>query len=201
MKMGGESGVTWTLIFASLYLAELPDKTSVATLALLRRHKPLLVWMGAGLALIAQTVLALVAGRLLSLVPRRPLTWVEVLFFLGFAVWLWRNSGGRDDSPLQEVEVGAPSQTVVRVFFLVFVAEFLDLTQMTTIAFAAHHPGRLLAIGVVAALALVLANATIVGFGQGLLRRIPGSWIERGAAIVFVVIGLLMGLGQFGWSL
>lgn len=185
-------------MFASLYLAELPDKTSVATLALLRRHKPMLVWMGAGLAFIAQTVLALLAGRLLSFVPRRPLTWVEVLFFFGFAVWLWRNSGDTEDSSLQKVGDGAPYHTVVRVFVLIFVAEFLDLTQMATIAFAAHHPGRLLTIGVVAALALILANATVVRFGQVLLRRIPGSWIERGAAVVFFAMGLVMGIGQLG---
>nr|WP_243239235.1 TMEM165/GDT1 family protein [Sulfobacillus harzensis] len=187
-------------MFASLYLAELPDKTSLATLALLRRHNPLWVWMGAGLALVAQTVIAVGAGRLLALVPRNLLNWIETLLFLAFAVWLWRSAGKPDEAPEDQTVKGRGS-TVGRIFLFVFAAEFLDLTQMATIAFSAHHPQQSLAIGVMAAVALLSANATVIGFGRVILRYIPGSWIERGAALLFGAIGVAIGLGQLGVGL
>lgn len=87
------------LIFGTIFLAEIPDKTSLMTITLMGRLPVRLVWGGAALALIAQTVLALTAGRLLAFVPKLPLTIIEVLLLLGFAVWLWRES---NESPAAE---------------------------------------------------------------------------------------------------
>lgn len=195
--------MSWTLMFFSLYLAELPDKTSLATLALLRRHRALFVWIGAGLALILQTVIALTAGRLLSLVPKGPLSWLEILLFFGFAGWLWKESNENDDDTVNQPVVQAARRrgTIFSTFLFVFVAEFLDLTQIATMAFAARHPHNLWLIGLIAACALLLANATVIVFGRMILARIPGRWMERVAAILFGVIGVVLGLGQLGVGL
>ncbi len=190
-------------MFFSLYLAELPDKTSLATLALLRRHRALWVWLGSASALVAQTVLALTAGRLLALVPQRPLTWLEILLFLGFAIWLWKESGEEDEAPESAPRVASRRALPVigQTFLFVFVAEFLDLTQMATMAFAAKHPHNLVILGAMASLALVAANATVVLFGQVILARISGMWLQRIAALLFGVIAVGMGIAQFGLSI
>jgi putative Ca2+/H+ antiporter (TMEM165/GDT1 family) len=51
---------------------ELPDKTFVATLVLATRYRPLLVWIGVGLAFTVQTAVAVTAGGLLTRLPHRP---------------------------------------------------------------------------------------------------------------------------------
>ena len=57
--------VDWSVALTALVLivpVELPDKTFVATLVLATRYRPLLVWIGVGLAFIVQTLVAVTAG-------------------------------------------------------------------------------------------------------------------------------------------
>ena len=71
--------------FATVFVAELPDKTMLATVVLSARFKrPLAVWIGAATALTVQMVIAVVAGRLLGLLPDRAVSAaVAVLFGAG----------------------------------------------------------------------------------------------------------------------
>ena len=187
----------WLLMFVSLYAAELPDKTSLVTLALVGRHRGVLVWAGASSALIIQTVVALTAGRLLALVPKRPLVWVEVLLFLGFAIWMWHEAAESEAPEANAPAVrGRPMGVMAQVFGLVFLAEFLDLTQMATVAYASHYAHHLWLLGAVASAALILANGTVVLFGDTVLKRISGLWLQRGAAIVFGLVAVILGVGQ-----
>ncbi len=187
----------WLLMFFSLYAAELPDKTSLVTLALLGRHRGALVWAGASAALVVQTVVALTAGRLLALVPKRPLVWVEVILFLGFAVWMWHEASESEPPDATAPAFGGrPVRVMAQVFGLVFLAEFLDLTQMATVAYASHYAHQLWLLGSVAAAALILANGTVVLFGDAVLKRISGLWLQRGAAILFGIVAIVLGFGQ-----
>ncbi|MEO8798891.1 MAG: TMEM165/GDT1 family protein, partial [Polyangiaceae bacterium] len=54
-------------VFGIIFIAELPDKTTLAALVLATRHKPLAVLVGASLALTVQSLFAVGAGRLLAL--------------------------------------------------------------------------------------------------------------------------------------
>ena len=55
------------LTFAAIFVVELPDKTFVATLVLSTRYRPLLVWIGVGLAFLVQTVVDTSVGVLVLL--------------------------------------------------------------------------------------------------------------------------------------
>ena len=55
--------------FALIFPVELPDKTFVASLVLATRYRPLPVWIGVSAAFFVQTVVAVTAGSLLSLLP------------------------------------------------------------------------------------------------------------------------------------
>ena len=50
------------IVFGAIFLVELPDKTFIAALVLSTRDKPLLVWIGVGLAFFVQTLIAVLAG-------------------------------------------------------------------------------------------------------------------------------------------
>jgi hypothetical protein len=55
--------------FVLIVPVELPDKTFVATLVLATRYRALLVWLGVTAAFGIQCLVAVVAGRLLTLLP------------------------------------------------------------------------------------------------------------------------------------
>ena len=90
---GSGERVDWSVVhpativtaFATVFVAELPDKTMLATVVLSARFKrPLAVWIGAASALTVQMAIAVVAGRLLGLLPDRAVSAaVAVLFGAG----------------------------------------------------------------------------------------------------------------------
>jgi len=77
-------------VFALIFLAELPDKSAIAILIMGSRYRPILVWIGATAAFAVHVGVAVLAGRLLALLPHR---WVEgvtaVLFAAGAAFLLF----------------------------------------------------------------------------------------------------------------
>lgn len=179
-------------IFVTVFLAELPDKTSLVSLTMISHYRAWLVWVGASLALIAQTFVALIAGRLMALVPHRPLTALEAALFLGLALWLWKGSG-EESSNSSSNQIPVPKirgnvAAILQIFGVVLVGEFLDLTQLATMAFAARHAQALWLVGISAAAGLLLANGLVVSVGHMVLRRISGLIVQRVAAVIFAVI-------------
>lgn len=182
-------------VFALVFPAELPDKTAVASLILGTRYRPLYVFIGVAAAFAVHAVLAVAAGSLLGLAPRR---WVElivgVLFLVG-AIMLLRS---RQES---EEEVGVPrpdrksfAKVASASFGLVLLAEFGDITQiiMANLAAKYHSPiavivGSVLALWAVAALA-------ILG-GRGILKILPLTLIARLAAAAMAVLGIFNVVG------
>src|SRR5215469_11653809 len=72
--------------FVLVVPVELPDKTFVATLVLATRYKPWPVWIGVSAAFGVQSLVAVAAGRLISLLPQLPVRLVAgALFALGAA--------------------------------------------------------------------------------------------------------------------
>jgi putative Ca2+/H+ antiporter (TMEM165/GDT1 family) len=81
--------------FALIFLAELGDKTQLAVLAMASRNNPWAVLIGAGTALLASTVLAVVLGctlpRLLPESSTRVLHYVAGGLFLIVGAWtIWK---------------------------------------------------------------------------------------------------------------
>ncbi len=77
--------------FALTFLAELPDKSMVASLVLGTRYQPAWVWTGVAAAFAVQMAIAVTAGRLLTLLPHRLVLGVTAALFLAG----WRTCGGR----------------------------------------------------------------------------------------------------------
>jgi len=77
-------------VFGVVFLAELPDKTALASLILGSRYRPVFVFAGVAAAFAVHTILAVTAGSLLGLLPRRAVEAVAAVLFAVGAVALLR---------------------------------------------------------------------------------------------------------------
>ena len=175
-------------VFAVIFLAELPDKTALASLILGSRYRPGYVFAGVAAAFAVHAGLAIAAGSLLALLPHRPLEIVVAALFALGAVLLLR---GRRESGDEHVELHGKEPGFWRVawtsFAVILVAEFGDMTQIATASLAAryHDP---LAVGTGAVLALWAVAAIAIAGGRGLLKIIPLKWITRIAAAIMLAL-------------
>jgi putative Ca2+/H+ antiporter (TMEM165/GDT1 family) len=178
--------------FGVVFLAELPDKTAIASLILGARYRPSWVFTGVAAAFLVHVSLAVAAGSLLSLIPRRPLEAIVAACFLAGAVLMLR-SHGRQEGEEEEEEVpdlGADAgfgKVAGTAFGVIMVAEFGDLTQIVTANLAAKYADPL-AVGLGATLGLWSVGALAIVGGRSLLKVLPLHLIVRLAALVMIVL-------------
>lgn len=177
-------------VFGLVFLAELPDKTALASLVLGTRYRPSYVFTGAAGAFAVHVVLAIAAGSLLTLLPHRLLEGVVAALFLLGAVLMLRGRHGEEEEEHIDIKDGtAPTfaRVAATAFGVILVAEFGDLTQILTANLAArYHDPIAVGIGAVAGLWAVAALA-IVG-GRGLLRLVPMTVITRVAGLLMLLL-------------
>lgn len=79
------------------------------------------------------------------------------------------------------------------VFVALFLAELGDKTQLAVVSFVAGGAPRW-AVLVGASAALVASTAVAVLVGESLLRVVKPAYLQLGAAALFLVVGVLVGL-------
>lgn len=84
---------------------------------------------------------------------------------------------------------------ILTTFWLVFVAELGDKTQITTMLLVAEKKS-LWPIFVGAALALICSSVVGVFAGKILLRYVPPDLIRNMSAVAFIAIGVLLLFGK-----
>lgn len=87
-------------------------------------------------------------------------------------------------------------QVFLSTFGLVFLAELGDKTQLATLLLAAQQR-TVWPVFLGSASALVLSSLIGAVAGSALSRVVPASYIQAGAGIAFVVLGILLLLGRF----
>ncbi len=181
--------------FAAIFVVELPDKTFIAALVLSTRYPPLLVWIGVGLAFGVQTLVAVTAGTLATLLPDVLLKSIAIAIFLLGAVILFRTAPAADsEEKEQEEEYAAKSvsaktglQAVVASFLVLFAAEWGDLSQLLTISLVARYHDQV-SVFVGAWLALLTVSGLAVVAGRVLLRFMKLSVLHYvGSAVCFLL--------------
>ena len=181
-------------VFGVIFLAELPDKTALAALVLATRHRALPVFVGTGLALTVQSVIAVAAGSLLGKLPPRLVHVGSGVLFLGCAVLMWLRKHDEPGSDKRNEEALGFFRTLWRVFAVVFIAEWGDLTQVGTAGFQAkYHAWLPIFVGSTLALWCVAAIAVFVGNRAG--KLLDSKLTQRIAAVAFAVIGVLLVAG------
>lgn len=180
-------------IFAVIFVAELPDKTTLASLVLATRHRALPVLLGACGALAVQSLIAVAAGSLLSMLPERIVHIGSGVLFLVSAVIMWvRHEGEGEVKDKPDAVTFGKSFTMA--FGVVFVAEWGDLTQIATAGFAARLARPVLVFSAAtAALWAVATIAVVVGHRAG--RLLNPNVTRRVAAVLFALAGVALILG------
>jgi putative Ca2+/H+ antiporter (TMEM165/GDT1 family) len=190
------SPTLFATVFGVIFIAELPDKTALAALLLATRHRPLPVFLGASLALTVQSVIAVAAGSLLGRLPSRAVHVGSGFLFIGCAVLMWLRKH-RNEAATREMEESAGFWSALStVFLVVFVAEWGDLTQIGTAGFQAKYRAWL-TILVASSLALWSVAALAVFVGNRAGKLLDPTVMQRVAAAVFAILGVLLAAGVF----
>jgi putative Ca2+/H+ antiporter (TMEM165/GDT1 family) len=187
------------IAFGIVFLAELPDKSMIASLVLGTRYRPLYVWLGAAAAFAVHVVIAVSVGGALALLPHRLVeVIVAVLFFAGAALLLLGREEDVERAGVDEAGAGVAAAvaapTMWRVvslsFVVIFVGEWGDITQIATANLAAkyHEP---VAVGIGAALGLWAVLAIGVVAGAKLVERVPLAIVRRITGVVLAVLGVV----------
>jgi putative Ca2+/H+ antiporter (TMEM165/GDT1 family) len=178
-------------VFGIVFVAELPDKTALATLVLATRHRALAVFAGSAAALAIQSLVAVLAGELFSLLPAR---WVHIgagVLFVISGIVMWIRHEEDDGKGADESKMKSFASTAWAVFIVVFIAEWGDLTQIATAALAARYAAPFAVFfGATGALWAVAAIAAFIGHRAG--KLLNPSVTQRVAAVLFALVGALL---------
>ena len=179
--------------FILILPVELPDKTMFATLVLATRFRPLPVFVGVGTAFAVQSLIAVVAGGLLTLLPDAVVSAIVAVLFLVGAVILWRSIGSGAEEEDEDIPA-PPHPSFLKAasisFGVLFAAEWGDLSQLATAGLAArYHAPLAVFIGSWAAL-LVISGLGVV-LGKKLADRLPVPLIRLAAAVLFSVFAVV----------
>lgn len=182
--------------FILIVPVELPDKTFVATLVLATRYPPWLVWIGVISAFFVQCLVAVSAGRLVTLLPSMLVRWVVAILFAIGAIVLFRSArAGRADEqstePSPPLRATTPFRAVTASFLVLFAAEWGDLSQLLTAGLVAHG-GNPYGVFLGAWIGLAAVSGAAVVLGRALLRRVRLSIVGYIAAAVCAVLAVVM---------
>ena len=177
------------LSFGVIFLAELGDKSQLMALAFAARFPavPVLVAITAATALVHLGSVALGATVALAL-PTNVISIVAGVAFLVFAGWTLRGDRlDESDEAKANQTTGSVILTVGTAFFL---AELGDKTMLATVTLATHQDALGTWLGSTAG--MVAADAIAIGVGKVLGTRLPDRAIRIGAAVAFVVFGVIL---------
>ena len=186
-------------------VSEIGDKTFFISAILAMRHSRRVVFAGAIAALALMTIISVLMGRAVSLLPKTYVEWAEILLFLAFGLKLLYDASKMPVQPIEGCEeaekaVGEAEAKLKRrgmwtllaqAFGMTFLAEWGDRTQFTTIALAAaNNP-----IGVTAGAILghAICAAIAVQCGRYVCSRLSERTITRvggGLFLLFALVGL-----------
>lgn len=182
------------LTFAVVALAELPDKSLLASVLLATRYPPRWVLLGIGTAFCLHVVIAVLAGDALGLLPAPVVAGVVATAFLAGAVVLLRpqrgaGAGAPEPGPRRPA---GPVRAAATSFGVVFAGEWGDVTQLAVVNLVARY-GDPVSVGVGAALAFLTVATLGVAAGSRLPRRFPLPLLRRLGGLLLVALAALTG--------
>jgi Ca2+/H+ antiporter, TMEM165/GDT1 family len=176
------------ITFGVIFLAELPDKSMIASLVLGTRYRSLHVWLGAAAAFAVHVVIAV------SLLPHRLVqSIVAALFLVGAAILIFGREAADDDDAEGVVIDEAPATTARVVslsFVVIFIGEWGDITQIATANLAAKYDDPF-AVGLGALLGLWAVVAMGVVAGAKIVQYVPLALVRRATGVILAILGVV----------
>jgi len=179
----------------TIAVAEIGDRTQLLSLVLAARYRrPWPIIAGILCATLANHALAGVVGVWFgSLLKPRTLDVVVGISMIVMAIWTLKPDQ-LDENTGATGAMGAFLATLTSFF----IAEIGDKTQIATLALAAAYPS-LLAVVAGTTAGMMLANVPVVFLGKAFASRLPLKAIHYGAALLFIVLGLVF-LARAYWG-
>lgn len=186
------------VVFGVIFLGELPDKSMFASLVLGTKFKKSYVWMGAAAAFLVHVVIAVTAGKLLTLLPHRIVEAIVAALFLAGALLLFFGKHGVEEEPGADGKAVAPNahgflKVFSTSFVVVFLGEWGDITQIATANYAAkyHDP---IGVGIGATLALWSVAGIGILAGAKLMNHVPAKTLQRVTGVILLLFAVLSAL-------
>ena len=180
-------------VFGVLFVAELPDKTMIATVVMGSRSRALPVWVGASVAFTIHMGIASIAGHFLELLPHRLLEISVTVLFLGGAAYLLFVPEKAELEKGEEEAEAETAGTFLKVaatsFAVIFIGEFGDLTQILAANFVARSH-QAWTVFIAGSLALISVSALGSFGGKALLRVLPLAKIRLGGGVLLAGFGI-----------
>jgi putative Ca2+/H+ antiporter (TMEM165/GDT1 family) len=179
----------------TISVAEIGDRTQLLSLVLAARYRrPWPIIAGILCATLANHAVAGVIGVWFgSLLKPRVLDIVVGISLIAMAIWTLKPDK-LDEKTAAAGAMGAFLATLTSFF----IAEIGDKTQIATLALAAAYP-NLLAVVAGTTAGMMLANVPVVFLGKAFANRLPLKAIHYGAAILFVILGIIF-LARAWWN-
>ena len=201
------SGFTASLLLITI--SELGDKTFFISLCLAMRFPRRWVFVGATAALALMTVLSVLMGQVLTLLPKETVHHSMIAMFLVFGVKLLYDASRMGNNTLASVEqeaceVISARESAMRTgwaivsqsFVMTFLAEWGDRTQFATVSLAAVHSplsviiGGVLGHAICAAIAVYAGKAIAAHLSEKVITAIGGVLF-----LVFAAVSAFEGAG------
>ncbi len=172
-----------------IFVAELGDKSQLMALAFASRYRPMQVLVGITVAtLIVHAGSVLLGSVVAAALPTNVINVVAGLVFFVFALWTLRGDALGDEDEARARRTGRSVILAIGIAF--FLAELGDKTMLATITLATTEAPIGTWLG--STVGMVLADAIAIAVGAVLGARLPERPIQIGAAIAFVLFGVLL---------
>ncbi len=186
---------SWILFFtilATMFIAEMGDKTQLLMIAMTSRYRLRDILIGSGFAILVLNGLAVALGALISqFIP----TWlIKIAAGMAFFYFAWstiRRISNEEEGKEQKASRFPAFLTVFGTFFL---AELGDKTQLTAITFAANEGANsalstAVLIWLACSIGLFLADMIGMLAGQLIQKKLPDGFLDVLAFVIFAVFG------------
>ncbi len=179
----------FVLSFFVIFVAELGDKSQLVALWFATRYRWWLVIAGVTAATLVVHLGSVAIGRAFGeLLPEDVVLTVVALSFFFFAWWSLRGDTISDeDTARQRMRVLGAFGIVASSFFF---SELGDKTQLATVTLAGDRP-EIWMVWLGSTAGMVVADGMAIGVGRIAGTRLPQRSIAVGAALLFVVFGVL----------
>ncbi|MBU0496524.1 MAG: TMEM165/GDT1 family protein [Candidatus Thermoplasmatota archaeon] len=168
----------------TIAIAEFGDKTQISILLLSSKTpKHLQIFLGVLLAFILADGIAIALGSwITTIIPFLYLKLVSGAIFIMYGVYTFIHK--EED----EKKSKSYTQPFISAFFLIFLTEWGDKTQIVAALFATTYSPYLVFIGTITALALLSGTAII--FGKMISNKLQRKTLDFIAGIVFIILGI-----------
>jgi putative Ca2+/H+ antiporter (TMEM165/GDT1 family) len=177
--------------FGVIFVAELGDKSQLMAMTFATRFRiwPVLIGITIATAIVHLISVGIGYGLGVAL-PTGWINLVAAIAFIGFGFWTLRGDELTDDEAAKANRTAKSAIIAVGTAF--FLAELGDKTMLATITLATDHGWFGTWLG--STLGMVAADALAIVIGRALGKRLPEKAIAYGAATLFFVFGIWLGI-------